>query len=81
MVLLLWSLIAITKFDRRRVAAWTLVFGWFALQIPFIAETRNMPDQNWKKYAERIPTGQAMTIPITPLGWGLSLKEKPGRAP
>lgn len=81
MVLLLWSLIAITKFDRLRVGAWALVFGWFAVQIPFIAETRNMPDQNWKKYAERIASGQGMTIPITPLGWGLALKEKPGRTP
>jgi hypothetical protein len=81
MVLLLWSLIAITKFDRRRVAAWALAFGWFVVQIPFITETRSMPDLKWKKYAERIATGQAMTIPITPAGWGLTLKEKTGRTP
>ena len=81
MVLLIWSLIAVTKFDRRHIAAWAVVFGWFVVQIPFIAETRTMPDLNWKKYAERLATGQAMTIPITPAGWGLTLKEKPGRAP
>ena len=81
MVLLLWSLIAITKFDKRQVTTWALVFGWFAVQIPIIPETRTMPDLNWKKYAERLATGQAMTIPITPAGWGMALKEKPGRAP
>ena len=40
MVFLLWSLIAATRFDRKRTVAWAIAFAWFAVQIPFIAETR-----------------------------------------
>ena len=76
MVFLLWSLIATTRFDRRRLAAWTIAFTWFAVQIPFIPETRNLPDLRWEKYAQRLVTGEAMTIPITPAGWTMTLKER-----
>jgi hypothetical protein len=76
MVLLLWSLIAVTRFEMRRVFAWTVVFVWFAVQISFIQEVRVMPDNRWEKYAERIPAGQFMNIPITPAGWYMVLKEK-----
>lgn len=80
MVLLLWSLIAVTRFDRRRTAAWAVAFGWFAVQIMFIAESRKMPDLRWEKYAERIATGEFMKIPITPEGWNMILREKPDHA-
>ena len=76
MVLLLWSLIAITRVDGRRLAAWTMVFCWFAVQIAWIAEPRDMPDRHWKVYAHRLKSGQALKIPITPSGWTMELKER-----
>ena len=76
MVLLLWSLIAVTRFDPRRLAAWSAAFCWFAVQIGWIAETRVMPDQRWEVYAERLKSGNAMRIPITPAGWNMDLKER-----
>jgi hypothetical protein len=33
----LWSLIAITRFDVRKVVAWSVTFVWFAVQIAFVA--------------------------------------------
>ena len=77
MVLLLWSLIAITKFDWRRLTAWTMVFCWFAIQIALIPEPRDMPDRRWEVYAERLKSGEAMRVPITPAGWTMDLKERP----
>jgi hypothetical protein len=79
MVLLLWSLIAITRFDRRRAAAWSVAFGWFAVQIAFIPESRVINDMRWDKYSERLYSGKEMMIPITPPGWGIEFKAKPGR--
>jgi hypothetical protein len=79
MVFLLWSLIAITRFDRRRIAVWTVVFAWSAVQIAFIPETRNLPDLRWEVYAERLKSGEAMKIPITPAGWNMELRERTPR--
>ncbi|HXT70997.1 MAG TPA: hypothetical protein VN700_14645 [Vicinamibacterales bacterium] len=76
MVLLLWSLIAITRFERRRIAALTVAFAWFAVQISFIPESRRIPDLRWEVYAERLKSGAAMKIPITPAGWNMELRER-----
>jgi hypothetical protein len=76
MVLLLWSLIAVTRFEPRRTAAWAVAFAWFAAQIPYIPETRLMPDQRWEVYSERLKTGDAIRIPITPAGWNMDLHER-----
>ena len=76
MVLLLWSMIAVTRFEPRRTLAWSVAFAWFAAQISFIPETRIINDMRWDKYSQRLYTGKAMMIPITPAGWGIEFKEK-----
>lgn len=80
MVLLLWALIASTRFDVRRGTGWAVAFLWFAVQISFIEEPRRMPDQRWEVYARRLETGEAMSIPITPAGWHMKLEERRDRA-
>ena len=76
MVLLLWSLIAITRFDMRRLAGWAIAFVWFLAQIPFIEEPRKMPDLRWEKYSQRLDTADTLKIPITPQGWNMTLRAR-----
>lgn len=78
---LLWALIAASPWERRFAVWWGAVFLWYFVQIPsFNSESMwavPAPDLRWDRYAARLEQGEALTVPITPLGWDMHLEAKP----
>lgn len=77
---LLWALIAATPWHRRLRVWWAVVFVVYLVQIPLYNDrtfwAESPPDLHWDRYAARLEAGEALTVPITPPGWEMTLRAK-----
>lgn len=81
MVFLVWSIIAIVRWDRRTIRVAFAAIVWCFVQLPLLDGIPFGPvvvyDLAWSDYAAEIERGVAVRVPISPEGWFIELDAKP----